>query len=524
MLVAISCANPVSPKGGEKDETAQLVNWETSSPNLQTQFEDKIITLNFDEFVILKDQLNQIVVSPPLEKRLKSQAKKKTIVLTIDSDETLKTNTTYTINMGNAIQDFTEGNSAENLRFVFSTGAFIDSSSVTVRTVDALTRVPIADAVVMLFDPTNDSAAIKGIPYYFGKTNKSGELQLDYLRAGRFQLIGLTDANSNYIYDDPSEQLGFSDTLIVTTPNSKSYELKLFQETPVPEITECTRPYPGAYFFTVLGDPHLLDLQTFDSQEVTCISDRDTLKCWADTALIIDQMIFSLDDDLRDTQRVEKIEILIDHIPSLVNKEDQKNQRIVTYPNRLVQLNFNMPVDSVDMSKVVFIDTGGQINSFSSDIETQIAGQQLSINGLDKYNSSTRLMLLPNAVHHKYVSLLDTAIIDIQHKTAAQLSNLHVTVNGLDSLEAYGLILKRDQSVVEQKKLSNQTSLKWQIPSLEPKTYELWLYLDKNRNGRFDTGKFEMRIQNEPVVIKSISNLRPNWDIELSINPDKTFE
>ena len=45
----------------------------------------------------------------------------------IEIIDTLKLNTTYTFNFGNAVEDHNEGNKLENFKYIFSTGTYIDS-------------------------------------------------------------------------------------------------------------------------------------------------------------------------------------------------------------------------------------------------------------------------------------------------------------------------------------------------------------------------------------------------------------
>ena len=118
ILLLARCANIVPPVGGPKDETPPQVVEEKSTPNKQTNFQKQRIELTFDEFVVLEDVFNQVVVSPPLQYRPTLSLKGKTLRIDFDSRDTLLENVTYTINFGEAIKDLTEKNQADNLRFV----------------------------------------------------------------------------------------------------------------------------------------------------------------------------------------------------------------------------------------------------------------------------------------------------------------------------------------------------------------------------------------------------------------------
>ena len=105
-----SCAKTGRPDGGPKDELAPL--FVTSEPPYETiNFSSKEVTLDFNEFIKLKDINKQLVVSPPLKNPLlispQGTASK---TLNIEILDTLTINTTYIFNFGNAIEDNNESN------------------------------------------------------------------------------------------------------------------------------------------------------------------------------------------------------------------------------------------------------------------------------------------------------------------------------------------------------------------------------------------------------------------------------
>ena len=57
--------------------------------------------------------------------------------LVIDFNDSLRSNTTYTINISAAVKDITENNVLPDFQYVFSTGDYIDSFYFTGRVVDA---------------------------------------------------------------------------------------------------------------------------------------------------------------------------------------------------------------------------------------------------------------------------------------------------------------------------------------------------------------------------------------------------
>ena len=83
------------------------------------------------------------------------KVKRKTLLITLP--DSLEENTTYSINFGNAIGDFNEGNELKNFSYVFSTGPEIDSLSIKGNVIDALTLEPEIDITVLLIPAKQDS-------------------------------------------------------------------------------------------------------------------------------------------------------------------------------------------------------------------------------------------------------------------------------------------------------------------------------------------------------------------------------
>ena len=114
-----SCAQQGSPSGGPRDEDPPVV-LESEPLNYSTNFEAKKIRISFDEYIVLENVNQQLIVSPPMEEQPTVKLRKKTII--IEFEEELLPNTTYTFNFGDAIKDLHEGNKLQNFEYVFSTG------------------------------------------------------------------------------------------------------------------------------------------------------------------------------------------------------------------------------------------------------------------------------------------------------------------------------------------------------------------------------------------------------------------
>lgn len=227
-----ACANPLAPTGGPRDETPPAVVDEDSSPNFQTNFEKQRIELTFDEWVQVSEIFQQVVVSPPLDNQLDISLRKRTVRVDFADDEVLKENVTYTINFGEAVKDLTERNPAENLRFVFSTGDFLDSLTFSGTIIDAQTAEPKEDIRVMLYENLSDTVVRTERPFYFAKTDKLGKFTIENVKEGTFRAFALEDGDLNYLFNQANEAIGFPDTLVqINGDTSSDLTIRLFTET-----------------------------------------------------------------------------------------------------------------------------------------------------------------------------------------------------------------------------------------------------------------------------------------------------
>lgn len=207
------CAQQGSPSGGPRDLDPPVAV-ESDPPNYSTRFEAKKIQITFDEYIVLDNVNQQLIVSPPTEEQPEVKLKKKTLI--IEFEEALKANTTYTFNFGIAIKDLHEGNVLENFEYVFSTGDILDSMSVrgTLKYAENL-EVPDEPVSIMLYSDLWDSVPMTDIPLYVGRSNDSGVFSVNNLRPDIYKVFALKDGNNNFLFDLPSEEIAFLDSSLI---------------------------------------------------------------------------------------------------------------------------------------------------------------------------------------------------------------------------------------------------------------------------------------------------------------------
>ena len=206
-----------SPYGGPKDETPPRVI-KAKPPNNTVNFESqKRIVITFDEYIQIENIFEEMIISPPVDGRISAQVKGKDLIVTFPSDTIFDT-TTYTLDFGNAILDYREGNVLKNYRYVFSLKNYIDSMNVEGKIVDAFNHQPDKDRMnVMLYRNLNDSAPYLEKPAYICRTDEQGNFSMHNIETGDYHLFALKDDNTNMLYDQPNENIAFYDSIVELT-------------------------------------------------------------------------------------------------------------------------------------------------------------------------------------------------------------------------------------------------------------------------------------------------------------------
>ena len=187
ILLWVACARIGAPTGGAEDKTPPKV-LKTLPANESVHFTGNRLRIYFDEYIQLKDIRKQLIISPPMEYfpeiTPSGNAAKYIDIRILD---TLKPNTTYTLNFGKSIQDNNEGNPLSFYTYTFSTGSSIDSLTLKGSIKDALALKPDNYVNVMLYEKNekfSDSIVYKQKPMYVVNTLDSlTTFELTHLKA-----------------------------------------------------------------------------------------------------------------------------------------------------------------------------------------------------------------------------------------------------------------------------------------------------------------------------------------------------
>lgn len=523
ILFCFACANIGSPPvGGKKDETPPELDISASTKNYQTNFKKQDIVLVFDEYIELKDVFNQVIVSPPLEKRWKLTNKLKTVRFSFGDDEVLRENATYTINFGEAVRDYTEGNAARDLRFVFSTGNFIDSMEVSGNLTDALTGAPIEGALLMLYDNLADSVVRTERPFYFAKTDKQGSYKIQNVKSDSFKIFALKDEDLNYLFNQESELIGFPDSIFfLSDVKEKIPAIGMFKERPSFRLSTPKNNQFGMIKLAFNQTPYDVTVNHEDiGQEVFYETAADSILVWynqSDTSSW--QLFIEQGESFKDTFLVQPT----NRNPFFENKKlvranIRKANTINLNPTKEARILFNHPISQIDSKKILLFEDSVKNLVIP---QLKIEGKELIIQYSWKGLISYQLQILPEAVTDFFqIKNQDTIS---QHYLALEkksFGNIHLKVTNLNPELQYiiHLYLKDKTNLVDLMKVSGHTDYEKSFFTTPPGEYLLEIVTDLNQNGYWDSGNYDLKKQPEPLFSKKLEALRENWEVNAEIS------
>ena len=228
LMFPSGCANTTTPpSGGAKDTIPPVLTKVSPLPATVNVSRKAKLRFTFNEYVKIKDA-NGIYLSPPLERKPKSAIHGKSLDVSFESD--LDSNTTYTLDLTDAIADNNEGNLFPGYTLVFSTGAKIDSMCLTGLVQDCNTLMPVKGATVLLYKDHSDSAVFLKRPVAAARTDDWGFFSIRNIPDTLYSVYAIKDENNNNKYDPESERIAFLDSLLRPTVvyNDSLYEFKKF--------------------------------------------------------------------------------------------------------------------------------------------------------------------------------------------------------------------------------------------------------------------------------------------------------
>ena len=208
------CAAVGNPDGGPFDETPPRITG-SHPANGATGVKTKKVTIDFNEFIKLENATEKVVVSPPQieQPEIKVTGKK----IQVELFDSLKPNTTYSIDFADGIVDNNEGNPLGDYCFRFSTGDAIDTMEVSGYVLNAQDLEPIKGITVGLHSDLSDSAFTTKPFERVSRTDASGHFTIRGIAPGRYKVYAVTDMDQTFSYSQRSEKIAWMDSVIVPT-------------------------------------------------------------------------------------------------------------------------------------------------------------------------------------------------------------------------------------------------------------------------------------------------------------------
>ncbi len=574
-LLCMGCAKVGSPTGGPKD-TAPPVMVVSKPENRSVNFNANRIEITFNEFIQLRNLQDQFLVSPPIEKNPSVTVRNKTVI--IDMDSKLLPATTYTFNFGNSIADINEGNAILNFDYVFSTGTYVDSLSVTGKAVSAVNRKPPAkdeDVFIMLYDKPGDSLPLLERPRYIGKVNDNGLFSVNNIHPDTFTIIVLKDTDGDLRYDPVTDAIGFLDTLVVVSPltvrsvnfftdtvkvndtlqplgtmlHSVNLNMEYFnEETGKVFLNQRDRPLREKLFFSFtrpLYDSIRISPLNFTPSGSWLMEeyseDLDSLNGWITDTSVIKRDTLILGLAYTTTDSLEQFKTGADTV-TLIYRPLRSS---AATRRRTEQSGQSSPEAGLNL--LVSIKNGGMMSSNASiyvtadkpisqieperfrlfliqdtlRVEQAIEVQrdsynlrQFSLSAAWDEDSKYALLLLPASVMDIYGTVNDSLEISFGIRPENYHGRLLLTLQG-ESFPLFIRLLDEKNQIIR----SHYSTESGQIlfDYLEPGKYMINAFYDRNGNRKWDTGHYLKRQQPEPVYsLERTLELRSNWDYELT--------
>ncbi len=588
-LVA-ACANPGSgPDGGPYDETPPYVV-STSPAAGDSGVTARRVTLVFNEFIKLENASEKVIVSPPQIETPDIQASGKRI--TVKLNDSLRANTTYTIDFSDAIEDNNEGNPMGNYTFFFSTGNTVDTLEVAGHVLRADDLEPVKGILVGLHRDTTDSA-FRAKPFdRVARTDGSGRFTIKGVAPGTYRIYALQDGDGDFRFTQKSEMIAVGretvtpsfypdirrdtlwrdsltyDTIVerpITHFTPDDVVLLAFNEqNPLRHLLKTERPVPEQFtlYFTAPSD-HVPEFRglNFDARMLVrrFSAGNDTLQCWVgDTALLrLDTLKMALtyeesdDSTLAVHLRTDTLELSpkltwekrakqqADAMDEWVKKRDKALRNNRTFdeepPTERLQLTLTFPRPlPPDVNPVLTVseplerlDTAG-IHLMLQQDSTQFEAPYL-LEELPGREFKFRLTGEWRPGQH-YVMVVDSAaMVGIYGHVNKRLEQkfdiasnddfgaFFVNVSGLQGDTTAIVELLNERGSVQRRCRAPQGRADFFY--LKPGNYYLRLLLDRNGNGRWDTGELDSHTPPETVYYNPTAfDVRARWDIEQDWN------
>ncbi|MDQ6482397.1 Ig-like domain-containing domain [Dyadobacter sp. LHD-138] len=495
------CAQVVAPTGGKKDIIPPNLI-ESIPPNRTLNFKDNKISLFFDEYVIIDNITQKLIITPEADNPYSFKQKGTSVELNFKKK--FQDSTTYTLNFGDAIKDYAEKNPAKNLKLVFSTGSSLDSGRIYGTVKDLRSNKPIFDALVGLYNISDTLNIVKQKPFYFSRTDSSGRFTIENAQVKDYKLFALDDKNRNLLYNAKDERIGFLSKPVNAGSDSLNYNLSLFLSDNTPFRVQRTIPKVNNYTVVFNKGVEKVDVHFMNKDTIPYVLENNiqlkffNVQPHPDTTYIRMSVTDSLGITAQDTIKIT--------FQQQRGKERQRDAFTMT----------SLPQQNKPLSKIFEYEL--QLSkpvSFIDDKKIQLITDSLTKEPLsnfkwtwNKFHNQIKISGKSAAKDSIKWEFPKGSFISVEGDTLAKMLIKHPVLNEDDYGILRGAVNNADSSAhfiielvdQEYKTLQSLYTSPYTFRHIPQGNYFLRLILDTNNNKRWDTGLPVENRQPEKII------------------------
>lgn len=517
-LVLFSCARVGSPVGGAKDTLApRFLGSNIDSSRVNVPVSLKELRLNFDEYITLKEVQKNLNISPALKKvkRILPSSMGNKYIL-IQWEDTLKANTTYNFNFGNAIADLNEGNVLPYFNYAFSTGDKLDELYISGEVTDALaktkTNTPTKKNYVVGLYKDEDSVNYRQKPYYITKADEDGYYELNYLAPGKYRILAFDDENQNTVFEPGKEAVGFKKEPIDLKESISGLNLKIYPSKKTLKQTEI-KEVPGGILMLFEGKPNNVEVKSITEKlndyKVTHRAKSDSVNIWFNAK--------KLDLGQNQPERIQlsydadgkKDTVQYSYRYTKTNEFTISNAKNNLFaPNRDFVITGNMPVVNIQPEKWV-LKSDSISKNFTAKISETNPNQIIVSSGFESGKKYT-FTVPKNTVSSYYETLAKSYQFNFEIDKPENYGSFNLNLENKPA-QKFWIQFLNEKDEVEFQRFTDAAQNKF--TEIKPGKYTLRILVDNNGNGFWDEADFVNKKDAEDVYLfpKTVE-IRPLWE------------
>jgi len=525
-----SCANIIAPTGGPKDTLAPVLDTIRSFPKMEQLNYRGNVTLAFNEWIKTEKLKQDLIITPRVQNYSYKVIKRKLVITFL---QPLDSNTTYNLDFRNTIQDITEGN-ATPVRLAFSTGSQLDTMQIKGKVTEILSNAPAKETLLALYKVDDTLDVAEDPPYYLTQTNDAGFFNFKNIKANRYRLYAIKDANNNKYYTK-GEMIGFVPGIIdLNQGNRDSLEIGLVKE-----------DYDPPRLNSKGAKKHLVELnfnegiqqikldsgQTNFEEKIQYNISSNGRKVTLYNKQSLDSIrvrIIALDS--ADNRLSEEVTLKFNNKP--IKDKDRAAFGVKIAPTNGVgvegdelalEFSFPKPVKNLDATKLKYLIDADTVNF-----------QPLIIDSITtlKWNEYKTKLTLTRNIQFKntlnivsdsaaFISVINDSTTSIQQSiqridpSTIGLVNIKVETSTPNFVIQ---LLDQEFKVVRDQKNSEVTNNQFKFNNLPPGTYTIRVIIDENNNGRWDPSNYKNEKLAERIFFyDNPVQLRANWEQNITV-------